>query len=282
MAPPALFKNFGKASSDLFKDDNWSATHKLEISNKNSQQALNASVDAAGKSEISIKFAPSKDVASTFKIEEEKGKDGSMTLENAYSLKAQGIKLTLNASQPTAGSGSTTFKAGGEYSHELVTLAASHDTKMDKSGKTKTEVALTTGAASCNFWAGLKTVLAGGLSKADSQVMVAYTGPLHVTATSSLDLTKKEISVFSQVNSNFSAACNFSSSAKDGNVAKVGFINTVNSDSSYRAIVSSAGDVALNYKQKLTASTTLCLGTKLGLANIGTPAAITAGISISL
>jgi hypothetical protein len=51
MAPPALFKNFGKASSDLFKDDNWSATHKLEISNKNSQQALNASVDAAGKSE---------------------------------------------------------------------------------------------------------------------------------------------------------------------------------------------------------------------------------------
>lgn len=51
MAPPALFKNFGKASSDLFKDDNWSATHKLEISNKNSQQTLNASVDAAGKSE---------------------------------------------------------------------------------------------------------------------------------------------------------------------------------------------------------------------------------------
>ena len=51
MATPALFKNFGKASSDLFKDDHWYDTHKLEISNKNAQQALNASVDAAGKSE---------------------------------------------------------------------------------------------------------------------------------------------------------------------------------------------------------------------------------------
>ena len=51
MAPPALFKNFGKASADLFKDDDWSATHKLDISNKNAQQSLTASVDAAGKSE---------------------------------------------------------------------------------------------------------------------------------------------------------------------------------------------------------------------------------------
>jgi hypothetical protein len=51
MAPPALFKNFGKASSDLFKDDNWSSIHKLEISNKNAQQALTASVDGVGKAE---------------------------------------------------------------------------------------------------------------------------------------------------------------------------------------------------------------------------------------
>jgi hypothetical protein len=51
MAPPALFKNFGKASADLFKDDDWSATHKLDISNKNAQQSLTASVNAAGKSE---------------------------------------------------------------------------------------------------------------------------------------------------------------------------------------------------------------------------------------
>jgi hypothetical protein len=51
MAPPALFKNFGKAATDLFKDDDWSATHKLEISNKNAQQTLNASVDGAGKTE---------------------------------------------------------------------------------------------------------------------------------------------------------------------------------------------------------------------------------------
>jgi hypothetical protein len=50
MAPPALFENFGKASTDLFKDDDWSSTHKLEISNKNSQQTLTASVDASGKS----------------------------------------------------------------------------------------------------------------------------------------------------------------------------------------------------------------------------------------
>jgi hypothetical protein len=51
MAPPALFKNFGKASADLFKDDDWSANHKLEISNKNAQQSLTASVDSVGKSE---------------------------------------------------------------------------------------------------------------------------------------------------------------------------------------------------------------------------------------
>jgi hypothetical protein len=51
MAPPALFKNFGKSATDLFKDDDWSATHKLEISNKNAQQTLNASVDGAGKTE---------------------------------------------------------------------------------------------------------------------------------------------------------------------------------------------------------------------------------------
>ena len=51
MAPPALFKNFGKAATDLFKDDDWSATHKLEISNKNAQQTLNASIDGANKTE---------------------------------------------------------------------------------------------------------------------------------------------------------------------------------------------------------------------------------------
>jgi hypothetical protein len=28
MAPPALFKNFGKASADLFKDDDWSESVK--------------------------------------------------------------------------------------------------------------------------------------------------------------------------------------------------------------------------------------------------------------
>ncbi len=57
MAPPALFKNFGKASLDLFKDDNWSSIHKLEISNKNAQQALNASIDGAGKSEYVTLFS---------------------------------------------------------------------------------------------------------------------------------------------------------------------------------------------------------------------------------
>ncbi len=228
---------------------------------------------------ISIKFAPVKDVASNFKIEAESGK-GTATLENAYNLKAQGIKLTFNASQPTTGSGSLTIKAGGEYSHELLTASATHDTKKNQS-----EVALTTGASSCNFWAGVKAVLAGGLSKSDSQLLVAYTGPLHVTASTSLDLSKKDLSVFNQVNGSFSAAAHYSTTQKDGkteNIAKVGFINTVNSDSSYRAIVSSAGDVALNYKQKLTASTTLCLGTKLSLASISSPAAITAGISINL
>ena len=236
---------------------------------------------------ISIKFAPAKDVASNFKVEAASADKGSATLENTYSLKAQGIKLIFNATQPTAGDGALTFKAGGEYSHELVTASATHD-----SSKGLTEVALTTGATSCNFWAGLKAVVNGeskegqkGLSKGDSQLLVAYTGPLAVTASSSLDLSKKEISVFSQVNSSFSAAANFSTSPKDGktvNVAKVGFINNVNSDSSYRAIVSSAGNVALNYKQKLTASTTLCLGTTLNLGSISTPTAVTAGISISL
>ncbi len=229
---------------------------------------------------ISIKFAPAKDVASNFKVEASSADKGTATLENTYSLKAQGIKLIFNATQPTAGGGALTFKAGGEYSHELVTASATHD-----SSKGQTEVALTTGATSCNFWAGLKAVVKGQLSKGDSQLLVAYTGPLAVTASSSLDLSKKEISVFSQVNSSFSAAANFSTSPKDGktvNVAKVGFINNVNSDSSYRAIVSSAGTVALNYKQKLTASTTLCLGTTLNLGSISTPTAVTAGISISL
>jgi hypothetical protein len=209
-------------------------------------------------------------VASTFKIEQEQAK-GTVSLENAYSLKAQGIKLILNASMPSAG-GSVTFKAGGEYGHELLTASATHDTNKGKS-----EVAVTTGAASCNFWAGLKAVHIGGVDMAESQILVAYTGPLHVTASSSLDRSKKEVSVFSQVNSTFSAAASYNFSE-----AKVGFINTVNSDSSYRAIVSSAGSVALNYKQKLTASTTLCLGTKLSLASITAPAAITAGVSISL
>ena len=217
-------------------------------------------------------------MASTFKIEQEQAK-GTVSLENAYSLKAQGIKLILNASSTTAG-GSINVKAGGEYGHELLTAAVSHDTKKGS------ELSVTTGAASCNFWAGLKAVHLNGLNKADSQILVAYTVPLHVTASSSLDLSKKEISVFSQVNSSFSAAANFSVAPNKDNsvssVAKVGFINTVNSDSSYRAIVSSAGDVALNYKQKLTASTTLCLGTKLSLAAISSPAAITAGVSISL
>jgi hypothetical protein len=57
-------------------------------------------------------------------------------------------------------------------------------------------------------------------------------------------------------------------------------VSTVNSDSSYRAVVSSEGSVALNYKQKLTAATTLCLGTKLSLSSLSTPAAVTAGFSI--
>ena len=85
-----------------------------------------------------------------------------------------------------------------------------------------------------------------------------------------------------QVNDKFAAAANYSINAKKENVAKVGFISTVSSDSSYRAIVSSEGSVALNYKQKLTASSTLCLGTKLSLASLSTPAAVTAGLSISL
>jgi hypothetical protein len=230
---------------------------------------------------ISIKFAPAKDVASNLKIEAEGPSKGSLTLENTYSLKAQGIKLNLNAKQQTAGGGSLTVKAGGEYGHDLLTVAASHDTKDSKS-----EIALTTGATSCNFWAGLKTVLSGGgVNQTDSQILVAYTGPMQVTATSSLDRSKKEISVFNQVNSSFSAAASYSTTAvkeETKNVAKIGFINTVNADSSYRAVVSSAGDVALSYKQKLTAGTTLCLGTKLGLSSLSTPAAITAGITISL
>jgi hypothetical protein len=230
---------------------------------------------------ISIKFAPAKDVASNLKIEAQGASKGSLTLENTYSLKAQGIKLSLNAKQPTAGGGSLTLKAGGEYGHELLTLAASYDTKDSKA-----EVALTTGATSCNFWAGLKTVLVGGsLSKSDSQALVSYTGPVQVNVTSSLDLSKKEISVFNQVNSSFSAAASYTTEATKGdvtNVAKIGFINSLNADSSYRAVVSSAGDVALTYKQKLTAGTTLCLGTKLGLSSLSTPAAITAGITISL
>lgn len=236
---------------------------------------------AHSRCRISIKFTPAKDVASNLKIEAEGASKGNLTLENTYSLKAQGIKLSLNAKQPTAGGGSLTLKAGAEYGHDLLTLSATHDTKDSKS-----EVAVTTGATSCNFWAGLKTVLVGGgLNKTDSQVLVSYTGPVQVTATSSLDLSKKEISVFNQVNSSFSAAASYSTvAAKEDvkNVAKIGFINSLNADSSYRAVVSSACDVALSYKQKLTAGTTLCLGTKLGLSSLSTPAAITAGITISL
>jgi hypothetical protein len=231
---------------------------------------------------LSIKFVPAKDVASNLKIEATGSGSGTVTLENAYSLKAQGIKLNFNATQPTAGGGNLAIKAAGEYTHDFIAANANLD-----QNKSQSEIAFTTGAHSCNFWAGVKGIFktGAGLNKTDSQVMVAYTGPLQVTATSSLDLSKKEISVFSQVNSQFSAACNYSTSVKNGkteNVAKVGFINTINGDSSYRAVVSSAGDVALNYKQKLTASTTLCLGTKLGLGSLSTPAAVTAGITISL
>jgi hypothetical protein len=230
---------------------------------------------------ISIKFSPVQDVASTLKIEEETKKEGrvsTLTLENAYSLKAQGIKLIVNASQPTT-AGSATMKVGGEYGHELLTLSATHDTKGQK-----TEVAATTGAASCNFWAGLKATFTGAaLSRPDSQAMVAYTGPYHVTALSSLDFTKKSISVFGQVNSNFSVAASHSvDPEKEGTTSTLGFVNSINSDSSYRCVVSSKGDVTLNYRQKLTAGTSLCLGTKLGLASLTTPAAITAALSINL
>jgi hypothetical protein len=233
---------------------------------------------------LNIKFSPAQDVASTLKIEDagKGGNGGTLTLENVYSLKAQGIKLIVNASQPTAG-GNATFKAGCEYGHELLTLSATHDTK----GK-KTEVAATTGAASCNFWAGLKATFTGGaLKKSDSQAMVAYTGPYHVTALSSLDFSKREISVFGQVNSNFSVAASHSvapgkESSPPVTVHKLGFVNSINSDSSYRCVVSSKGDVALNYKQKLTAGTSLCLGTKLDLASLTAPAAITAALSINL
>ena len=234
---------------------------------------------------LSIKFAPAKDVSSNLKFEVKEGGKGTVTLENAYSLKAQGIKATLDASQPTAGDGSLAFKLGADYSHDLVTVSAKHD-----QDKKQSEIAVTTGASSCNFWAGLKAVVKGGLKNDDSQLLVAYTGPIQVTATSSLDRSKMEVSVFSQVNDKFSAAASYSVAVvKDGdkkgskaNVAKVGFVNTLNSESSYRAIVSSEGSVALNYKQKLTAATTLCLGTKLSLASLSTPAAVTAGLSISL
>ena len=117
---------------------------------------------------LSIKFAPAKDVSSNLKFEAEGAGKGSVTLENAYSLKAQGIKATLDACQPTAGGGSLTFKLGADYSHELVTVSAKHDQKKGES-----EIAITTGATSCLFWAGLKAVVKGGVQNDKSTLLVA-------------------------------------------------------------------------------------------------------------